>query len=461
MTGKWVSILFIGLTVFLLLAMSMTGALAGVNEASLLTSAGYGSTSRISVKSDGEQANGYSMLSSLSGDGRFVVFYSYSSNLVNGDDNGEGDIFVHDRQNNQTNLVSIASDGTQGNNESYCYPSISDNGRYVAFSSESSNLVEGDTNDAPDTFVHDIISGTTEWISANSSGHQKYTLGTTITPISSDGRYVAFDTSANNLVSGDDNEVFDVFVRDRVLGQTERVSVASDGTQANGNSWVHSISGDGRYVTFSSFADNLVSGETNYNPHIYLHDRQSGTTEIVSVASNGSIGNGGSSTRSEISDDGRFVVFESGADNLDPEFKNPSFNVFLRDRLSGTTKIMAVASDGTYGNDESTSPAISSDGRFITYVSYSTNLVPGGETGISYIYLHDRETGVTERVSLSSSGDVANDWSIYPDVSDDGSIITFTSNADNLVSGDTNEVQDIFVRDRFGLKLVFVPIVLR
>ena len=451
----------ISLAILLIIIFCPDSNQAGVQGNLLAGNAVMGSTIRVSVSSDGGEANEYSWGSSLSGDGRYVAFYSYASNLVAGDVNGVGDIFVRDLHNNQTLLVSKASDDSLGNKDCYPFPSISNDGRYIAFTSDANNLVAGDNNNAPDTFIHDTVSGVTEWISVNSSGHQAYTMGTTLNPISSDGRYVAFESSADNLVTGDDNQVYDVFVRDRVLGQTERVSVASDGTQGNDSSRVHSMSGDGRFITFTSFADNLISGETMTEAHIYLHDRQAGTTELVSVSSGGTPGNHYSTHRSDISDDGRFVVFESRATNLDPDYSNQTFDVFLRDRQSGTTKVIAIASDGTYGNDESTAPAISPDGRFVTYVSYSTNLVPGGESGTSYIYLHDRDTGVTERVSLTSSGALANDWSIYPHVSNDGRFITFTSNADNLVVGDSNEAKDIFLHDRFGLEALFLPLTIR
>ena len=194
-----------------------------------------GDTTRVSVASDGAQGNRYSYDPSISADGRYVAFYSYASNLVSGDTNGVYDVFVHDRQSGQTTRVSVASDGAQGNNGSYYDPSISADGRYVAFDSSASNLVSGDTNGARDVFVHDRQGGGTTRVSVASDGAQGGT-GSWNPSISADGRYVAFYSGASNLVSGDTNGTDDVFVHDGQTGQTTRISVASDGSQGNNHS---------------------------------------------------------------------------------------------------------------------------------------------------------------------------------------------------------------------------------
>jgi Tol biopolymer transport system component len=216
----------------------------------------------VSVASDGTQGNSHSVSPSISADGRYVAFSSLASNLVPGDTNGKQDIFVHDRLTGQTTRVSVASDGTQGNGDSD-FASISADGRYVAFSSLASNLVAGDTNGTWDVFVHDRLTGQTTRVSVASDGTQgnEDSIGV---EISADGRYVAFTSLASNLVAGDTNGTWDVFVHDRLTGQTTRVSVASDGTEGNGHSlYGLSISADGRYVAFASVASNLVSGDAN------------------------------------------------------------------------------------------------------------------------------------------------------------------------------------------------------
>jgi hypothetical protein len=201
-----------------------------------------------------------------------VAFKSGASNLVAGDTNGYYDIFVRDRQTGQTTRVSVASDGTQSNSDSE-YPSINADGRYVAFSS-ASKLVPGDTNGSYDVFVHDRQTGITERVSVASDGTQgNYDSGYWNSPcISADGRYVAFDSGASNLVPGDTNWPTDVFVRDRQAVRTTRLSVASDGAQANGGSWYACISADGRYVAFGSGAVNLVPGDTT-GWDVFVRDR--------------------------------------------------------------------------------------------------------------------------------------------------------------------------------------------
>ena len=190
-----------------------------------------GTTTRVSVRSNGTQGNDFSAEASISATGRFVAFDSPASNLVSEDTNNTIDVFVHDRKTGQTTRVSVASDGTQGNEFSDA-PSISASGRYVAFFSLASNLVSGDTNGTGDVFVHDRKTGQTTLVSVASDGTQA-NGGSVHASISANGRYVAFQSEASNLVSGDTNNTIDVFVHDRVTGQTTLVSVHSNGTQGN------------------------------------------------------------------------------------------------------------------------------------------------------------------------------------------------------------------------------------
>jgi VCBS repeat-containing protein len=281
---------------------------------------------RVSVASDGTQGNNYSYYPSISGDGRYVTFNSNASNLVAGDTNDTFDVFVYDRQLDTTERVSVSSDGTQGNNYSY-YPSISGNGRYVTFGSNASNLVPGDTNNSSDVFVYDRQLDTTERVSVSSDGTQGDS-DFFDSSISGDGRYVTFASNASNLVAGDTNDTFDVFVHDRQLDTTERVSVSSDGTQGNEISSKPSISGDGRYVTFASNASNLVAGDTNDTFDVFVYDRQLDTTERLSVSSDGTQSNYGAGSAS-ISGDGRYVTFQSFSSNLVAGDTNNVTDVFV------------------------------------------------------------------------------------------------------------------------------------
>jgi Tol biopolymer transport system component len=404
-------------------------------------------TERVSVASDGTQGNDGSSAPAISADGRYVVFSSGADNLVEGDTNGVGDVFVHDRRTGQTQLVSIASDGTQGNNGSIG-SSISADGRYVAFRSDATNLVEGDTNGVADCFMHDRMTGDTIRVSVASNGTQAnndcihYGLwGMSYGPsISANGRYVTYHSNATNLVEGGTSGNENIFVYDRVTGETISVSVSSDGTQGNGNSIFPSISADGRYVAFCSDASNLVKRETNGG--IFVHDRVTGETTVVSVSSDGTQENGGDFPN--ISSDGRYVTFLSNATNLVDGVAAGYLNVFVHDRVTGKTTFESVSSDGTQGNEASYFPAISADGRYVVFSSLSDNLVEGDTNGDYGVFVHDRVTGETNLVSVSSDGTQGyNDLSI----SADGRYMAFSSLSDNLVEGDANGVRDVFVRD--------------
>jgi Tol biopolymer transport system component len=284
-------------------------------------------TNRVSVASNGTQGNGNSFASSISTDGRYVVFESFASNLVSGDTNGVEDVFVHDRQTGQTSRVSVASNGVQGNDPSYT-PFLSADGRYVAFASDANNLVSGDTNSSTaDVFVRDLQTNQTSRVSVASSGTQGNDFSSSPS-LSTDGRYVAFISEASNLVSGDTNGVADIFVHDRQTGQTSRVSVASSGTQGNSGSFAPYLSPDGRYVAFQSTASNLISGDTNNRDDVFVRDWQTGQTSRVSVASNGTQGNGSSFNPSP-SAAGHYVAFESFANNLVDGDTNSVTDVFV------------------------------------------------------------------------------------------------------------------------------------
>ena len=416
-----------------------------------------GATERVSVASDGAEGNEGSEDSSISADGRYVAFGSWASNLVSGDTNGADDVFVHDRQTGQTVRVSVASDGTEGNGTSE-EVSISADGRYVAFYSHADNLVSGDTNSSSDVFVHDQQTGQTVRVSVASDetqgdGHSGYPS------ISADGRYVAFASGASNLASGDTNGVSDTFVHDRQTGQTMRVSISSDGTEGNNDSGGPSISADGRYVAFSSFAGNLVSGDTNGQSDIFVHDRQSGQTTRVSVASDGTQGNDYSGYPS-ISADGHYVAFSSFAGNLVSGDTNSSSDVFVHDQQTGQTVRVSVASDETQGDGHSGYPSISADGRYVAFGSSASNLVEGDTNHTYDVFVHDQQTGETTRISVASDGTEGNNTSGAASVSADGRYVAFVSDANNLVSGDTNGAWDVFVHNQSCLSEVSTVIVL-
>jgi WD40 repeat protein len=423
-------------------AVSGLPVLASALACAFLTAPGRAQeTTRVSVDSAGSQADKNSYLASISGDGRYVAFTSHATNLVTGDTNGVEDVFVHDRQTGATTRVSVDSAGGQGN--AYCFwNAISADGRFVAFDSFASNLVSDDTNVDYDVFVHDRQTGTTTRVSVDSAGAQ----GNGEFPsISADGRLVAFHSTAS-LVPGDTNLENDVFVHDRQTGTTLRVSVDSAGGEGNGYSARPSISADGRFVAFDSLASNLVPGDTNGDDDVFVHDRQTGTTTRVSVDSAGAQGNKGSVSAS-VSGDGRFVAFDSFASNLVPGDINEQWDAFVHDRQTGSTTRASVDSDGLPRRRGSLNAEISADGRFVAFQS-AARLVSDDTNEWLDVFVHDLKTGATTRVSVDSSGGEGNDHSEFPSLSADGRFVAFDSLADNLVSGDTNARWDIFVHER-------------
>jgi Tol biopolymer transport system component len=381
----------------------------------------------------------------LSADGRYVAFVSDADDLVYDDTNDSSDIFVHDRDTVKTTRVSLSSSGGEGNDLS-AISSISGDGDYVAFGSYASNLIGGDTNGYADIFVHDWESEATARVSVAYDGSEGDGLSA-ISSISSNGRYVALESSASNLVSGDTNGTIDVFVHDRSSRRIARVSVASDGSQADGESLDPSISATGSYVAFESFASNLVEGDTNGTMDIFVHARGSGDTTRVSLASDGAQADGQSWDPS-ISATGRYVAFRSDAYNLVEGDTNSAVDIFVHDRQTGETTRVSLASDGTQANQDSTACAISADGRYVAFASYASNLVSGDTNGASDVFVHDRQTGETTRVSIASDSSQANQASGGSSISADGRYVAFWSCASNLVVDDVNGYTDVFVHDR-------------
>ena len=407
----------------------------------------HGSTERISLGLDGAQGNGPSFEPAISADGRFVAFQSEATNLVPGDSNSAPDVFVRDRRTGRTSRVSVRSDGAQANGPS-AIPSISADGRFVTFYSDATNLVSGDTNDQGDVFVHDRQTGTTRRVSVGPNGTQGDVSSQT-SAISADGHFVAFWSLATNLVPGDTNDQWDVFLRDREKRTTRLVSVGPRGAQGDGPSFDQAISAHGRFIAFVSIASNLVPGDTNGLRDIFVRDRKAGTTRKVSWGRGGAQSDG-SSFDPAISSDGWFVAFESEATNLVPGDTNGLRDIFIRDRKAGTTRRVSVGPKGVQGDRDSVNPAISADGRFVVFWSFATNLVPSDTNDWGDVFVHDRKTGTTQRVSVGPNGaqGSGDGEDSYPTISADGRFVAFESISSNLVSGDTNNRSDVFLRIR-------------
>jgi len=323
---------------------------------------------------------------------------------------------------------------------------ITPDGRYASFSSGDPNLTLGDMNGRPDVYLRDRETGTTELVSVNSLGVQgnDQSVGGWM---SADGRYVAFTSYATNLAAGDTNALEDAFVHDRVSGTTELMSVSSGGVQ--GNSWTASgpITPDGRFVVMYSTATNL--DPPSLPGQIYVRDRLNGTTELASLGQGGVRPNH-ESWGCTISDDGRFVCFVSLASNLVPGDTNYDYDIFVRDRLSGTTERVDVSTTGAQssGDIENNAAWISGNGRFVAFMKGAGNLVPGDTNGVTDIFVRDRLNRTTERVSVGVGGVQANGASERPTISADGRYVAFASGASNLAPEDPNAMWNVFVHDR-------------
>ena len=399
----------------------------------------------------------------LSADGRFLVFTSSASDLVAGDTNGAADVFVRDLSTGTTQLVSVDNSGAQGDAGSF-NPSISADGRYVAFASSADNLVSGDTNGVTDVFVRDLVNHTTTLVSVGQGPTPVQGNGASFDPsISADGTKVAFTSDATNLTSvpfqpGIANS--NVFVRD--LTHQTNLFISTDWTGAiasDGNSSHPVISADGSAVAFVSFADDMTKPtvlggviETTHTENVYLVRISSfaGFPELISVNDAGDATGNADSFAPTISADGRYVAFASDATDLvlldPPPPPFPGENIYLRDTLffAETTTRVSNATDGRVPDDDARHPSISADGRFVVFESNADNLVTGDPgDGIEKLYVMDLSAGTTTLVSTPTTGPSNSDVS-DPVISGDGRVVAFMSAANDFGFTDSNNALDVF-----------------
>lgn len=424
------------------LAITATAAMtatAAATEPSLL-----GAAERVSVALSGGEGNGWSYLgSSLSGDGRFVAFGSESSDLVPGDTNGVADVFVRDRLSGTTQRVSVGLDGTQSAVRSES-PRLSEDGRYVAFLSEAADLdVDGPTP-AGGIYVRDLVEGTTQRVFGSEQGR----VEDREFAFSGDGRYVAFTTGAR-LVPGDTNgaRAHDIYRVDVRTGKLRLVSLRRFRDSSPRRSTAPSLSHSGRYVVFQSWG-RLVKRDRNGIPDVYLRDLSRSSLRLMSVNSREAGADTGG-TRPGVSATGRYVVFTSAASNL-VRGSNDHGNVFVRDRKRGITRRVSVGAHGRQGNHVSVvtqgGQAISRDGRYVLFSSNATNFVRGDDNNKPDVFLRDRVQGTTTLVSASEDGTPGDHESVGGVLSSDDSTVAFTSRARDLVAGDRSWRADVFTR---------------
>ncbi len=428
-----------------------------------------GETIRVSVDSNGNQANNVSYSQSISRDGRYVAFASKGTNLGGSD----GSIFLHDNQTGETRLVQssyvapykwatgwpvisgngqyvafihLGLGGAKLKNvetgqvehiaDSYSKIALSNDARFVAFATPGA-MVSGDTNGFQDIYLRDRLTGATEIISIRTDGGPSlypdsdcyYCRGNINPSVSDDGMYVAFQSTTKNLVDGDTNRYTDIFIRDRAAGATRRISVDSFGNEANGPSQGPSISADGRYVVFQSTASNLVPGDINNSSDVFIHDLVAGTTERVSLNIYGGQTLDGSSGGACISPDGRYVLYSSSSTTIIPGDTNDAGDVFMRDLLEGTTEIISLDSSGNQVNGSSGGACIDAQGKNIVFGSYATNLVLDDTNGVHDIFVRTTVVDTTPPALLLPANITAEA------TGPDGSEVAFEATADDLVDG--------------------------
>jgi len=392
---------------------------------------------RASVSSAGVEGNGASTNPSLSADGRYVAFESTADNLVEDDDNAASDIFVHDLQTGETRRVSLGSIVGQ---DSY-NPSISGDGRYVAFHSEASDLVLNDLNTALDVFVTDLQANTTTRVSVESDGDEVTNVNSDYPRISADGDYVVF-RSSGPLEAPDTNFVHDVFLHDRTTGTTTRVSESGAGQEANSYSDSIDIAPDGTRFAFHSAATNIVTPDTNTGHDVFVRNVSSPFPTLASRNSAGVQGNA-SSKLPVLSTTGRYIAFESTASNLTSDPFTIFSDVYLRDTTPETTELISRNAANEAANAASVEAAISGDARYVAFLSAATNLTAGDSDALYDVYVRDRQTTTVFRFAggLASVGWMTNRL----DLSTDGAFLAYPADDATLVENDDNGVRDVFI----------------
>ena len=422
-----------------------------------------GRTAIASLSDSGVQVNGgASQFPSLADDGDLVGFESAALNLTPLGSLELVQAYVRDRGAGTTTLVSMGipnPDGVQPGNANSGWVQVAGNGASAVFQSLASNLACTDvcltTTSTWHVYSRSLGGASTQFV--DTRGNTIANGSSQHPSVSANGQYVAFDTAATNLLpeSADTNGNFDIYVRNLDTATPERVSVSSSGEQANGDSFYPAISGDGRFVAFASEASNLVAGDDNDATDIFVHDRETGETTLVSVTSSGAQANGNSSAAwpPSISADGSRIAFLSRARNLAPglSIESPE-HLFVRDRAAGTTQIADLSGTGERGNAPASAPAISDDGLVVSFTSAASNLSPlTGEGGI-HVYVRDLAAGTTRVVDLNPAGAPGNGSShngLLSALSADGRYAAFSSAADDLLGPgkDVNAAIDVFVRD--------------
>lgn len=387
-------------------------------------------------------------------DGTRIAFSSNASNLVPGDTNDRTDIFVKTLATGAIQRISTDAAGVQtsGGFGGSSEPAWSPDGTGIAFSSDASNLVASDTNNSDDVFVKTLASGAVQRVSTDGAGQQ--VSGDARSPVwSPDGTRIAFVSESSGLVASDTNNGSDLFVKTLANASVQRISTDSAGLQASGSSFNPAWSPDGTRIAFLSGAANLVSGDTNGVTDVFTKNLTTSAVQRVSTASNGDQASSESYDRPAWSPDGSKIAFSSYANNLVPGDTNTGMDVFVKDLSGGgVQRVSTTSSGGQANNGGSRDPGSyharwSPDGTHVAFNSDADNLVPADTNNTSDVFLKNLATGAVKRASTTESGGQSDGFSFLPEWSPDGTRLLFTSEAVNLVSGKTVPFQeDVFTK---------------
>lgn len=404
-------------------------------------------TQRLSIGIEESNGDSFATPTAVSANGRWTVFTSDAFNLVANDLNTTFDVFLKDNWLGEIRRLSVNADGIEGNASS-SMASISADGRYIAFSSHASNLAPTDPDKNADIFLVDRLTNTLSHVTQTIDGTPSN--GDDFNPVlSADGRYLAFQSSSSNLITGDNNTAVDIFSYDRTTQTIQRISVGNGGEEANGNSTYPSISADGQQISFASLANNLVANDANNASDIFLHNRQTQQTQLISQAINGLPANQGS-FRPAISGNGQLVVFESLADDLVTADANGMMDIFLRDVNQTQTQRLTFNANGEESNRPAFFPNISANGQVVTFESNASNLLPNKTNGgLNIFHLHRRGQQL-QQANLATDDQLGNfaPFAVGTALSQDGCSTVFSSPATNLVAGDNNNHFDIFIHTK-------------
>ncbi|MGH2491046.1 MAG: TolB family protein, partial [Candidatus Limnocylindria bacterium] len=428
--------------------LSVAGLIFSMVVVAAIADAFAGQTTRVSVNSDGAAANMSTSPGVLSADGRYVVFWSTATNLVAGVFTSGAHVYRHDRLTGLTVIVSVAMTGNPGNNVSRD-PSISANGRYVVFTSFATDLVAGGTNGRSQVFVRDMLAGTTALVSASSSdvpGDLSSGLSGLggAHEVSDDGQHVVFTSFATNLAAGTNNGNQQVYVKNMTTREVVRASVNDAGDAGDRTSQTPVISGDGQLVAFRSESTNFSPLSTSgIIAQVFVHDLVDRTTTLESPGAAAVMRH---STVPVLSSDGRYLAFVSEA-RLDPrDLDNGTPDVYLKDRDLDTT-VLASLSPNAVSGAVSGGPSISGDGRWVTFTSIDEQIVSGDTNGIvADVFLYDRNSQTVTIASRNDDGVQADRPSREPSLSGDGSLVVFASSATNLVPTPFTSTTQLYLR---------------